>query len=217
MLFSLFQASPILILYFTVSILISLTFHEFAHAWAATRYGDPTPKSMGRLTLNPIKHLDLFGTIIFFIVGIGWAKPVLYNPNNLRGKWDEVKIALAGPITNIILAFIFAIPYRIGYLMNIDPSTFTASPIHIFFNFLVEINIWIAVFNLLPIPPLDGSKILFPFVSYDIRRKIELYGVPILLLIFFLGFMGYIDLLSILKYPVWWLEYLVRVFPFGLI
>lgn len=197
--------------------MIAISFHEFAHAFAAYRLGDPTSKYMGRLTLNPLVHLDLIGTIFLFIAGFGWGKPVIYNPSNLRGNFDELKIALAGPITNIILAFIFAIPFRIGYFIGIDLSILTTAPLYVFFDVLVGLNIILAVFNLLPIPPLDGSKILYLFVSERTRYFLERAGMPILFFVLFLAYaLNWNIFGKVLFYPIVWLEYVVKIFPVGL-
>ena len=143
-------------------LLMSIVIHEVSHGYAALWLGDPTAKLQGRLTLNPLKHLDMVGSIIvpflaFFLAGfvIGWAKPVPYNPYNFQKmhKYGDAIVAAAGPAVNIFLALIFSILIRIS-----DPSIFTASFMDIS-AFVVIINIILAFFNLIPIPPLDGSKI----------------------------------------------------------
>ena len=167
----------------------AITIHEFAHALAADRLGDPTPRLQGRLTLNPLRHLDLFGSIILpglliltnsaFI--IGWAKPVPFNPFNLRNKrWGEAIVAGAGPLTNIALAVIFGLVIRFGVeydKLSISFITIASS--------LVFINLVLALFNLVPIPPLDGSKLLFsilPARVQVIRYSLERYGIFLVLL-----------------------------------
>jgi len=142
-----------------VVIVFSAIIHEFSHAWAAYISGDPTAKNEGRLTLNPIPHLDMWGTVIiplfllFFVNGfIGWAKPVPFNPYNLKNqKWGRTIVALAGPVSNLVIALIF------GLLIRFSVFSFLVIP----FSFIVYINIFLALFNLIPIPPLDGSKLLF--------------------------------------------------------
>lgn len=137
-----------------LAILIALTIHEAAHALAAYQLGDPTAKNEGRISLNPIRHLDLFGTILFLIVGIGWGKPVPVNPNYFENpKRDQALVALAGPASNFFLAAILAIPlkfYNFGF----------SSEINYLILIIFEINILLCAFNLIPVPPLDGSKIL---------------------------------------------------------
>lgn len=174
---------------FSIIILImSVVVHEVSHGYAAYLQGDNTAKYQGRLTLNPLKHLDLFGSIILPILSylgggfiIGWAKPVPYNPYNLRnGRWGEFWVAAAGPLSNIALALIFGLALRFDVA-----SAFGAAFANIALSITV-INLVLATFNLIPIPPLDGSKILFAFLPYSfegLRRNLEQYGT-ILLIIF---------------------------------
>ncbi|MBU1083436.1 site-2 protease family protein [Patescibacteria group bacterium] len=158
--------------FFIVALVIAITIHEFSHAWMATRLGDPTAKLSGRLTLNPLSHLDPLGTIMLFLAGFGWGRPVPYNPNFVRNKtFGEVGIALAGPISNILMAFLFALPGRI-YLLQTG-----VSPEGNLFRFLavvVTLNVLLATFNLLPIPPLDGSKLLYLILDKLTFRKVDL-------------------------------------------
>lgn len=213
MLFLRLIQDPITLIAFVVGIVVAITFHEFAHAWTANRLGDATPKYQGRLSLNPFAHLDPIGTIFLFVAGIGWGKPVLYNPNNLkRGKYDEFLIAISGPLTNIIMAFIFALPYRIavltGHLGLID------QPIVIIANFITELNLILAVFNLIPIPPLDGSKFLYLFLPENAKLTLEKLGLPILISFFIIIFVFKVDFFGRIIFPIInWLEYWVRIFP----
>lgn len=208
---------PILFIGFIIALMIVVTFHEFAHAYMATRLGDDTPKRLGRVTLNPLAHLDPLGTLMLFIAGFGWGKPVLYNPSNLKSVKDEVYIAIAGPITNIILAFIFALPYRIAVYTGVDPQVINTALPYSFFNLLTELNIILAVFNFLPIPPLDGSKILYLFLPFRTRITLERIGIPLIFGLFLISYATNFDLFGkILMYPVFWLEYLVRIFPAGI-
>lgn len=135
-----------------IALIIAITIHEFSHAWAADRLGDPTPRSRGRLTLNPLAHLDPIGTLMLFIAHFGWGKPVPIDPYNLRHpKRDYLYIALAGPISNILLAIFVTLLSKIFFI-----------PL---FLYLIIINLSLAIFNLLPFHPLDGSHIfpdLFP-------------------------------------------------------
>jgi Zn-dependent protease len=155
--------SGIDILLAIVALLMSITFHEFCHAWMADRLGDPTGRLQGRLTLNPIAHIDLFGTVIFPLLLIslnqlpfGWAKPVQYNPYNLsNARRDGALIALAGPLANILIAILVAIPFK--YLAN---TVFAATPGYQLLYIMFVVNVSLFAFNMLPFPPLDGSKVL---------------------------------------------------------
>jgi len=149
---------------FTIVLLIlSVILHEVSHGYAAEMLGDPTARLEGRLSLNPLVHIDPFGSIIlpvlsYFFGGfiIGWAKPVPFNPYNLRNqRWGEAIVAIAGPISNILLALIFGLFLRFG------PISTLSQPILTLVSTIVLVNIILAVFNLMPIPPLDGSKIIF--------------------------------------------------------
>jgi Zn-dependent protease len=179
---------------FQIAILImSVVVHEVAHGYMAYSLGDPTAKYEGRLTLNPVKHLDFLGSIIVPIVAyfsagfiFGWAKPVPYNPYNLKpGRWSEPLVAAAGPLSNLLLVAVFGLILRLGI------SGGWASPEFIQITSLVVlINIVLAVFNLMPIPPLDGSKLLFALLPeryYHWRAEFERYGLfLVILFIFFL-------------------------------
>jgi len=143
----------------TPAILIALTFHEFAHGYVAYRMGDPTAKYNGRLTLNPMAHLDPMGTIMIFLIHFGWAKPVPVDPRYLGNpKRDMMWIAAAGPLMNMALALVSGIIIRI--FMGIGPSSEAAMTVFTMIQYSLYINLALAFFNLLPIPPLDGSKIL---------------------------------------------------------
>lgn len=174
--------------FFVVALILAITIHEFSHALAATMLGDPTAKLARRLTLNPLSHLDPMGTILLFLVGFGWGRPVPYNPSFVRhGRWGEVMVALAGPVSNILLAFLFALPGRI-YL--ITQQSLPDSPIYVFLAIVVTLNIFLAAFNLIPIPPLDGSKILYlVLANFGVRHSqimaLERIGPILLLLLIF--------------------------------
>jgi Zn-dependent protease len=149
-------------LFLYIVIVISAVFHEYSHGWMANHLGDPTAKYAGRLTLNPLKHLDPIGTVIlplfllFFLGGfIGWAKPVPYNPFNLRDqKYGSAKVGIAGPGSNFLIALIFGLVLRF-----FPPAGF----LYLAFTWIIYINIFLGLFNLIPIPPLDGSKLLMDF------------------------------------------------------
>src|SRR3989344_4497982 len=183
-------------LIFQIIILImSVVIHEVSHGYAAFWLGDSTAKYEGRLTLNPLKHLDPFGSVILppllsisgagFI--IGWAKPVPFNPYNLRNqRWGEAIVAAAGPLSNILIALVFGLGLRFA----IGSGLITSVPVIQITSVIIFINLLLAVFNLVPIPPLDGSKILFsilPASAGAARNFLERYGFFIVLLfIFFL-------------------------------
>lgn len=174
-------------------LLIAFTVHELAHALTADYLGDPTPRRMGRITLNPLKHLDPFGTIMLIIAGFGWAKPVMVNPMNMRGnpRTSMAIVAVAGPLSNIVLAGIAAIFFRLD-LVDLNSLIMGNASGLSFANLLVQflyINLALAFFNMLPVPPLDGSKILFAILPAELvyrLRPLEQYGFMLLFLVVFL-------------------------------
>lgn len=187
-----------LILFQVIVLILSIVIHEYMHGWAADYLGDNTPRLAGRLSFNPLAHLDLWGSFVIpvslLVIGgpvFGWAKPVPYNPNNLRDKkFGGAKVALAGPAANLILALLFSIVLRLKFIPGQD--------FRFMLSFIIFINILLAIFNLLPIPPLDGSKILAPFLSLKARIKyfqIERFGLLPVILFIYLGF-------PIIIYPI---------------
>ena len=175
-----------------IIILFSAIIHEYMHGWMADYLGDPTARDAGRLTLNPVAHIDLWGSIImpalvFLGTGgtfvFGYAKPVPFNPYNLRDqKYGIAKVALAGPLANLITAIFFGLILRFVPGLNILMASFLAT--------VVQINLVLMIFNLLPIPPLDGSKVILPFLSYDAQMKflqLERFGFALVLLFVFFG------------------------------
>lgn len=177
----LFLQSPDVLIAILLILFVSLPFHEFSHALAAYRLGDSTAKYMGRLTLNPLAHLDPFGALLILLVGFGWAKPTPYNPYNVRGgKTGEVIIAVAGPISNLVLAIAAALPLRYIYATGVGVPDVVVNALETF----VMLNVILAVFNLIPIPPLDGSKLLYAVMSPQTERQwrpvLEQYGFIIL-------------------------------------
>ncbi|RMG68397.1 MAG: site-2 protease family protein [Nitrospirae bacterium] len=181
-------------------LLAAVTFHELAHGYVAYRLGDPTAKLAGRLTLNPIKHLDLMGTLVFIITRmIGWAKPVPVNPYNLRNpKRDMIWVSLAGPVTNLLLAVLSALLYRLIIVLPVQNPFFIKNvlvPMALMLKLSVVLNIGLAVFNAIPIPPLDGSKILMgilPPKQALAYSRIEPYGFFIILALIFLRVVDYV-------------------------
>jgi Zn-dependent protease len=193
-----FDPQTLLIKSVLVVVMLGIAFpiHEFAHALAAFRLGDGTARLMGRLTLDPRAHFDQMGglllavTVLFTGFGFGWAKPTPYNPMNLQGgRWGEAIVSAAGPISNLVLAIAAAIPLRyiLGTGMNVGV-------VETFLLYFVEINLVLMVFNLIPIPPLDGSKVLFAFMeprtAWQVRPVLEQYGFVILLAAMLLPIFG---------------------------
>jgi len=176
------------IIFGIVVLILSVMVHEVSHGYSADKLGDPTARLAGRLTLNPIKHLDFFGSIIVpaitFMAGgfiFGWAKPVPYNPYNLQHKRGDAIVAAAGPISNILLALFFSIIIRLNGSILFLPSSFIELSVLIVF-----INLILAIFNLIPVPPLDGSKILYSFLPAHLLpelRRFESYGLFLVLLV----------------------------------
>lgn len=174
-----------------IVLLVAFSIHELAHALTADRLGDPTPRRMGRITLNPLAHLDPFGSLMLLISGFGWAKPVMVQPMYLRGnpRTSMAIVAAAGPISNLGLAILFAIPVRLG-IVDIAVSSTGALPSFDFLIFeFIRINLILLFFNLIPVPPLDGYRILFGILPPDAAyrlRPLEQYGFLILILAIFL-------------------------------
>ncbi len=180
-------------------ILLALTLHEFAHGYVAYRFGDPTARDQGRLTLNPLKHLDPIGTIAFFIIHIGWAKPVPVNPGYFKNpRKDMLWVALAGPAVNFVLAVASAICVKIIWFIAASiPYSAMAEAIIVPLNEVLMASVWInlvlCIFNFLPIPPLDGSKILMGILPPDMARSyasVERYGFVIILVLAFTGILS---------------------------
>lgn len=179
------------------AVVIALTFHEYAHAVVAYKLGDPTAKYSGRLTLNPVSHVDPIGMLMLFFAGFGWAKPVPVNPYNLRDpKRDMVLVSLAGPMSNLILAVLFSFLFRIFYIFG------SQALIDVVYK-IIWINIVLAVFNMLPIPPLDGSKILARVIPGDNSwlNYLEQYGFIILAILILTGMLG--PILMFFIEPLW--------------
>ena len=184
-------------IFYIIILIMSVVIHEVSHGFMAEYFGDDTARDAGRLTLNPIPHLDIFGSILLPAVLVlahspflfGWAKPVPYNPNNLNNrKWGTIAVAAAGVLANLFIAIFFGIIIRLTLGFNLSISFYTIT------SAIVVVNLVLAIFNLVPIPPLDGSKILFSFFPKFISSKIfryEQYSL-ILLLIFIIFFSDYL-------------------------
>ncbi|MBL7155373.1 MAG: site-2 protease family protein [Candidatus Portnoybacteria bacterium] len=196
-----------IILIFQLAVLLmSVVIHEFAHGWMAFRLGDSTAKHYGRLTLNPLKHLDFWGSflvplMIFIFSGgraiFGWAKPVPFNPHNLRDqRWGVAKVAAAGPSANLLVALVFGLGLRL-----MPGQFFALSGLVQIFSLIVFLNVLLAIFNLIPLPPLDGSKVLFAFLPYsweNVRIFLERYGMFLLLLFIFFAFQWILPLVFLI-------------------
>ncbi|OEH92402.1 site-2 protease family protein [Bacillus solimangrovi] len=185
-----FLAFPIeLIPYLIVTLMIAFTVHEFAHAYVAYLLGDPTAKNEGRLTLSPLSHLDVLGTLMIFLLGFGWAKPVPVNQNNFRyPRISGILVSFAGPLSNVILMclgfLIWFLLLRFGIEGAVEPAIYET--IYLFFNTFILLNLILAIFNLLPFPPLDGYRMLENAVSPSLSIKMknfESYGVILFLIL----------------------------------
>jgi Zn-dependent protease len=171
-------------------LVVGFTFHEFAHAWTADFFGDDTPRSQGRLSLNPLVHLDLLGSLLLVTAGFGWAKPVQINPYALtrRSPAAPMLVALAGPFSNFILAFTAALPLRLGLITPSIPTNNILPTVYQLITIFVTFNIILMLFNLLPIAPLDGEKILTYFLppnGQDFMARIQPFSSWILIALIF--------------------------------
>ena len=176
------QAELMALLLTLPAVIIAITFHEFAHAWAADKLGDDTPRMQGRLNLNPMSHIDPAGFILLMFAGFGWGKPVQINPRNfnrnVRMDKGEALVSLAGPLMNFIIAIVSAFVVGAIYMFSSADFFFstTGSIIYILLQQILAINIGLGVFNLIPLPPLDGSKIFINYLPYQVRRWVIEHG-----------------------------------------
>jgi Zn-dependent protease len=193
---SLLAQNPLYFVAWVAAILVALTFHEFSHALAAYLLGDQTAKRMGRLSLNPLAHLDPIGFMALVLIGFGWGKPVPFNPYNLRfPKWGSSIVAAAGPISNILMVLLF------GFVLKTVYPLFPAGNLLVeFLVLLVELNLILCIFNLIPVPPLDGSKFLLSALTdpkyYKTRFVLETRGPLILFGLILLDSFSGLNLLS---------------------
>ena len=188
----LFRLPPEVLVLLIPVLLFALVFHEFSHAWVANKLGDPTARYAGRLTLNPMAHLDPIGGLMILFVGFGWAKPVPVDIRYLSNpRVDMMKIAFAGPASNLLLAFIGGTILRLG---------FVGGTMAMMIMFFTQINIMLAVFNMIPIAPLDGSQIfsgLLIRTNPELVRNLQIYGPQILMGAILIGYFTPIS-------PIWW-------------
>ena len=178
---------PMLFLAWIIAVLVTISVHEFSHALVATALGDPTPERQGRLTLDPRAHIDPFGLIMLVVIGFGWGKPVEFNPYNIRQRFGGALVALAGPTSNVVSALVAGA----ALIMLVRVFGFSTDALLIqFFSLLVTLNAMLAVFNLIPIPPLDGSKLWLEIFSAPhhatLRHWIERHGQMLLFVLILL-------------------------------
>ena len=182
------------------ALIFALSFHEFSHAWMANRLGDKTANRLGRLTLNPVAHLDLVGSLMILFIGFGWAKPVPVDTRFLSNpRVDMMKIAAAGPLSNFLLAFIGGLILRF-----FNQYAFFTEPTYIMLIYFIQINIALAIFNLLPVAPLDGSQIFSGFLSKynpNLAFKIQAYGPQVLFGLIIFGYITGFSILSLIMRP----------------
>jgi Zn-dependent protease len=196
---------PSMLISYLFVLVVAFTVHEFAHAWTANYFGDDTPRQNGRLTLNPLKHLDPLGSILLLVAGFGWAKPVPVNPYALqrRSRAALMWVSLAGPLSNFLMAVIAAIPFRLGLISRLELSlSLQTQSQHVLptisqllFVFIYT-NLILMLFNLIPLPPLDGEKIaeyLFPSSWMRVMDAIRPFSLLLLVAIGYLGFKYIID------------------------
>ena len=193
------MANPLSLVALVFALAIAITVHEANHAWVATLLGDPTPRMMGRVSLNPMRHLDPIGTIMIFVAHFGWGKPVMFNPWNLKinPHIGSAMVAFAGPVANIAAAIFFLLPLR--FQTSIDPQMGEV------IRTIVSLNIGLAAFNLIPIPPLDGFSVvtgILPRPIAELFEPLRQYGWIILLLLIFLPMFGGPDLLGAMLRPI---------------
>ncbi|MBE6686936.1 MAG: site-2 protease family protein [Ruminococcaceae bacterium] len=197
-----FQKETLIMVLLSIPVIMfSLSFHEFSHGLAAKCMGDPTAYNLGRLTLNPAKHLDPMGTLMMLIVGFGWAKPVPINTRHFKNpKWGMCLSALAGPVSNLLLSYICFVVANVinvyaGRFVSLENETsyFIVLALFLFFTVAFQLNIYLAVFNLLPVPPLDGSRIMFvllPAKAYFGVMKYERYISLAIMILLFTGILS---------------------------
>jgi len=205
MFLQLLQLSPALALAWIVAIFSSLTIHEFSHALMSKLRGDNTAEREGRLSLNPLAHLDWYGFIPLLLFGFGWAKPVPYNPYNLKDpKWDSVLVGLAGPFSNLVVSTVAAIAFRVLVMSgNLAPLNLLSA----FLFFLILLNLFLLFFNVIPIHPLDGSKLFFALFDApkyaQVRQFVAVRGPQILMVAVFVSLLTNLDVFFFISRPAY--------------
>lgn len=195
--------------------LLAIVLHEIAHGYVAERLGDPTARMLGRLTLNPLKHIDPFGLVVLFLVGFGWARPVPVNALNFkRPRQDMVWVALAGPVTNLVLAGVSAVLLRLFFMVSLDVpqlgsvASTMGEPLILMAGFSLYINLLLAALNLLPVPPLDGGRVvsgLLPEAQAQWLARVEPFGFFILIVLVFVTPLWDKALLPAVSFAAQWL------------
>lgn len=185
-------SDPVQFVYLAITLVVALTVHEFAHAWTAFQLGDDTARLAGRLTLNPLKHLDPLGTIIMLAVGFGWAKPVPFDPYAVtrRSPAGIMMVAAAGPLSNLLLAIVASIPFQTGLFDTVVAGEGMLFYMASFLFTFIRINLVLLFFNLIPVAPLDGEKVLTYFLppsGQATMARIRPYGPMLLMLLLFAG------------------------------
>lgn len=201
----LFEGQIVTFVMILAAIILSLSFHEFGHAWSAKMYGDDTAQRLGRLTINPVSHIDPVGLLMVILIGIGYAKPVPFNPSNFKSMWGVAGVALAGPAANLLIAFVAINFFEFGY--NAGWEFLRDGNVQQFFSILITINLILMLFNLIPLGILDGHHILPYFlpksVAHQYRTLNAQYGMYALLGLLLLSYLGIPVLGFIMKTGSW--------------
>lgn len=199
--FETLMTEPLLVLAWVAAVLISISVHEFAHAYVATRLGDDTPENDGRLTLNPLVHIDVLGLMALLLIGFGWGKPVSINPDRLSDKrYGPLWTSLAGPAANILFAVLAS-----AVLQTLPASFGNGNLLVVFLWSFININIILLVFNLIPLPPLDGSKIILTLIPerfQTIKAAYEIYGAKILFFLVIIDILLPVSLIGAVMQPI---------------
>lgn len=189
------------LLYFIPALLLSLSIHEFGHSWVAYKLGDKSQKTLGRLTLSPFAHIDPVGFVFILLFRFGWGKPVMIDDRNFKNRAKgNMLVSLAGSAFNVLLAIVLTVVLKVLWVFGITPDTITSSTGEILYymlNIAIQFNVVFAVFNLLPLPPFDGSKVLYYFLPYkgkQFMNNIERYSIWILIFLLWTGLYSYIIL-----------------------
>lgn len=198
--FNIFTSEGLISFLYTLpALLLSLSIHEFAHAYTAYKLGDRSQKALGRLTLDPFKHIDIFGFICIALLGFGWGKPVMIDDRNFKNRSKGIMlVSLAGPLSNLLLAVLFTLILKVLVITGVIVPVISSSAGGILLNMLIltiQFNIVFAVFNMIPLPPFDGSKVLRYFLPYNLKQKFDMlqaYSFYIILIFFITNIHMYI-------------------------